>query len=206
MGFFGADYDVTMAEGYVRAAEQQLAAAKADLATAKSNGNYKRSAKNYNHCGKVGNGYDHNVWVAQDLLARRKKELAEAKVKAREAKAREAREAREAKAEAAREAREAKAKRAREAREARETSRSSSSSESYSSSSYSSSYDSYDRRGDSDGGNYDVSETSSSGSSNPIVKFFKDLYAPIFSSVGEQVKSTLEDSFERAFNPFKKRK
>ncbi len=54
--------------------------------TAKKCGNYQRSSKNYRHGTKVGTVYDHNVWVAEDALKKRKERLAEAKMALRDAK------------------------------------------------------------------------------------------------------------------------
>lgn len=84
---------MSTAEANVRSAEQQLASAKANLASAKQNGNYKRASKNIRSSdGKLGNSYDANVWSAQDLLKRRKKELADAKAREKAEKAKQKKE------------------------------------------------------------------------------------------------------------------
>ncbi|MBQ5691936.1 MAG: hypothetical protein IIV72_00600, partial [Alistipes sp.] len=135
------EYAVQQAEGYVRQAEEMLANRKATREQAKRNGNYKNSAKNYSSNGKTGNGYDCNVWAAEDLLRQRKKELADAKLRLKEAKKRRQAEAKEAKASS-----KSSTSSAKSSSSAKSTSKSStsSSSTSYSSSSYSSSSSSYD--------------------------------------------------------------
>ncbi|MBR5281388.1 MAG: TM2 domain-containing protein [Alistipes sp.] len=87
MGFFDEDYDVRMAESYVKEAEAQLASAKRSRETAKANGNYRNSPKN--SClpnGKLGNSYDVNVLAAERALKEKRERLARAKEKAKDAK------------------------------------------------------------------------------------------------------------------------
>lgn len=160
MGFFDEDYGLTQAEGYVRQAEQALEARKRDRDSAKKSNNYKNASKNISFNGKVGNSYDYNIWLAQELVKRRKAELAEAKKRANEAKKKKAKKERaEKKAEKEREKERLAEERA-EKKAAERSSRSSSrSSSSPSSSSYSSS-NSYDDDDD------DYSNESSSSSSN----------------------------------------
>ena len=94
MALFDEDYDVRMAEGYVREAEAHLANQKFNRDQAKANGNYRNSSKYIRlPNGSLGNNYDSNVYNAQELLKRRKAELAKAKEKAKEAKKRKQEEA-----------------------------------------------------------------------------------------------------------------
>ena len=132
MALFDEDYDVRMAEGYVREAENLVASRKANRDAAKRCGNYRNSPKNIRLSnGSMGNGYDSNVAIAEDLLKRRKAELAKAKEKAKEAKKRKQE---EAKREAARQ-KELKAKEGGKSQAAAKSSSSKSSSSSSSSSS-----------------------------------------------------------------------
>ena len=80
-----AELGVTSSEGYVRQAQSLVESRKRERDQAKANGNYRNSKKTMGYKGKLGNGYDINVWSAEDLLKQRKEELARAKEKLREA-------------------------------------------------------------------------------------------------------------------------
>jgi hypothetical protein len=69
--------DVAMRK--VKNAEERVKAEKTNRDTAKKNGNYQRSTKCYNWGNKIGNGYDNNVWAAEESLKRAKEELAKIK-------------------------------------------------------------------------------------------------------------------------------
>ena len=156
------DYDVKMAEGYVKQAESHLASMKQALADAKRLGNYKNSGKN---CilpnGKYGNGYDSNVYHAQMALKRRKEDLAKAKQRLKEDKLRK-KEAEKREKEAEKIRKQEAAERKKEEKKNASSSRSSSSRSSSSSSSSRSSSSSYS----SSSSSYSSSSSSSGNSSS----------------------------------------
>lgn len=160
------DYDVKMAEGYVKQAESHLASMKQALADAKRLGNYKNSGKN---CilpnGKYGNGYDSNVYHAQMALKRRKEDLAKAKQRLKEDKLRK-KEAEKREKEAEKIRKQEAAERKKEEKKNASSSRSSSSSSSSRSSSSRSSSSSSSSSYSSSSSSYSSSSSSSGNSSS----------------------------------------
>ena len=84
VSILGAELGVRNAEGNVRQAQELVKSRKRERDQAKACGNYKNSIKNSLYNGKLGNGYDINVWSAENLLKQRKLELTRAKERARE--------------------------------------------------------------------------------------------------------------------------
>lgn len=100
MGFLDEDYDVGMAEGYVRQAESHLAYQKRMRERAKAKGEYRNCSKGFIlPNGKLANYYDCNVYWAEIGLKERKQQLAKAKERAREAKKKKQEEAKKKKQE-----------------------------------------------------------------------------------------------------------
>lgn len=188
MGFFDEDYGVKMAEGYLRQAEDYLRSCKKNREIAKQSNNYRNSVKNIRYKDKLGNGYDSNVWSAEELVKQRRAELAEAKKRAAEAKKKKLAKEREENKLAKEREKERLAEERKEKRNAAQSSKSSSrSSSSFRSSS--SNYCGVNSYNDDDSSNYSNSDSASTN--NERMKLATDaLSVHIISSYKSSIQRT----------------